>query len=309
MPGILYKSEPKRGAKWQSYFAQHAPDLEFVVWPHSAELAQVDYLVAWAPPRELLLTLPNLKVLFSIGAGVDHIDFDAVPNNIPVVRMVEPGLIAGMVEYVCWAVLNLHRNMRDYARQQTQSQWHELPLVPAATRTVGVMGLGVLGRAVLDRLATFGYRLRGWSRTPKALPGVACFAGSEGLPEFLAACDVLVCMLPLTDATRGILNARLFAQLPRGAAVVNVGRGAQLDAADLLAALDRGQIAQAILDVTDPEPLPAHHAFWRHPQIVLTPHIASITQPMSAAEVLLANIRRHQRGEPLPNVVDRHRGY
>lgn len=298
-----------RGAEWANYFARHSPDLKFNLWPDSGDLRQVEYLVAWAPPRELLQALPNLKVLFSTGAGVDHIDFDMVPSHIPIVRMIEPGIVDGMVEYVSWAVLGIHRTIRDYAQLQSHSLWRELPVVPAATRTIGVMGLGVLGRAALKRLAAFGYRLRGWSRTPQSLPGVDCFAGSDGLPRFLAASDVLVCMLPLTDGTRGILDARLFAQLPRGASVVNVGRGAHLTAADLLAALDSGHIAQAILDVADPEPLPAGHEFWRHPKIVLTPHIASVTQPSTAAEALLANIRRHQRGESLPHVVDRRRGY
>jgi glyoxylate/hydroxypyruvate reductase A len=171
------------------------------------------------------------------------------------------------------------------------------------------MGLGVLGSAVLERLGSFGYALAGWSHSRRALPGVEFFATSTELPAFLQRCDVLICLLPLTAATRGILNASLFARLPRGAALINVSRGAELDNEALLAALASGQLSQAILDVTEPEPLPAGHPFWRHPRITVTPHIASVTQPLTAAAVLLDNLRRHRRGEPMRNVIDRIRGY
>jgi glyoxylate/hydroxypyruvate reductase A len=306
---VLYKSDLARGQAWAGYFATHAPELQFRIWPDSGDLAAVEYLVTWAPAPELLRQLPNLQVIFSTGAGVDHIDFSAVPPTVPVVRMVEPGIINGMVEYVSWAVLAIHRTMREYATLQSAGQWRELAVVPASARCVGVMGLGVLGTAVLGRLGSFGYRLAGWSRTRRELIGVQTWAGAAELPAFLQRCDMLVCLLPLTSETRGILNARLFAQLPRGATLINVGRGAELDNDALLAALASGQLSQAILDVTEPEPLPPGHPFWHHPGITLTPHIASVTQPLSAAAVLLDNLRRHRRGEPLHDQIDRGRGY
>jgi len=162
---------------------------------------------------------------------------------------------------------------------------------------------------VLQQLRSLGFDCAGWSRTPHEIEGVPCHAGPEGLPAFLARTEVLICLLPLTEATQGLLNAALFAQLPHGASLVQVGRGPQLVEADLLAALASGQLAEACLDVTDPEPLPAGHPFWHHPHIRLTPHIASMTQPLSAAEVVLDNLQRHARGEPLLGLVDRQRGY
>lgn len=306
---VVYKSDPERGAVWSRIFAERAPDLDFHVWPETGDPAAVEYLVAWEPPRELMKTFPRLKVLFSSGAGVDHIDLSAVPGEVVVARMVEPGIVDGMLEYVTLAVLALHRNLLDYLGQQAAAMWQPLAVVPAARRRVGVMGLGVLGLAVLERLGAFGYVRHGWSRTAKNIPGVGCYTGTETLDLFLGQCDILICLLPLTEATRGILDRRLFAALPRGAALINVGRGGHLVQQDLLDALDTGQLSAAILDVCEPEPLPAAHPFWRHPRILLTPHIASMTQPETAALVLIDNIRRHQRGEPLRDLVDRRKGY
>jgi glyoxylate/hydroxypyruvate reductase A len=309
MTSVLYRSDVARGRAWAGYFAQHAPDVEFRIWPDHGNLADVEYLVAWQAPPELLAALPSLKVLFASGAGVDHVDFPSIPPHIPVVRMVEPGIINGMVEYVTLSVLALHRDLFDYLERQVRGAWDPAEVPAASARCVGVMGLGVLGQAVLARLATFGFRLRGWNRSERTIEGVESFAGADGLAPFLAEVDMLVCLLPLTEATRGILGESVFGALPRGAAVINVGRGGHLDQTALLAALASGQVSRAILDVTDPEPLPSGHPFWRHPRIVVTPHIASMTQPDTAAPVMLENLRRHQRGEPLVGLIDRDRGY
>jgi glyoxylate/hydroxypyruvate reductase A len=223
--------------------------------------------------------------------------------------MVEPGIINGMVEYVSLAVLALHRDFFDYVAAKAARVWDPLEVPPASARTIGVMGMGALGRAVLERLATYGFRLRGWNRSLRAMDGVESFAGADQLQPFLEGCDVLICLLPLTPATKGILNRKLFSALPAGAALINVGRGPHLVDADLLEALDSGRLSRAILDVTEPEPLPAEHPFWAHPRVFLTPHVASMTQPESAAPILLENVRRHQRGEPLADVIDRCRGY
>jgi glyoxylate/hydroxypyruvate reductase A len=306
---ILYRSDAVRGRIWAEIFAAEAPELPFHIWPDTGDTAAVEYLIAWQPPGELLRSLPSLQVLFSIGAGVDQIGLEQVPDKVAIVRMVEPGLVSGMVEFATMAVLALHRNVLDYQRSQRAGTWRQMEVIPAAERSVGVMGLGVLGQAVLRALAPFGFALRGWSRTPKEVPGVTCYSGSGGLDAFLGGCDILICLLPLTDATRHILDSRLLRRLPQGASLVNVGRGGHLDQSALLDALDSGRLSAAVLDVCDPEPLPAGHPFWQHPSILLTPHIAGVTRPETAARIVLENIRRHRRGEPLRDVVDRATGY
>jgi len=306
---ILYRSDAPRAAAWASYFAKHAPDLEFRIWPDAGDLEQVEYLIAWQVPADFLSRLPRLKVLFSSGAGVDHVDLSAVPGHIPLVRMVEPGIINGMVEYVSLCVLGLHRDFFDYVAHKAARAWLPLEVPPASSRTIGVMGMGSLGCAVLERLSAYGFGLRGWSRSPRRIAGVESFSGTEELKPFLSGCDILVCLLPLTAATEGILNRDLFGALPAGAALVNVARGSHLVDSDLLEALDSGHLSRAILDVTEPEPLPAEHPFWAHPRVFVTPHVASMTQPETAAPILLENVRRHQRGEPLVGLIDRDRGY
>ncbi|MDA8449400.1 glyoxylate/hydroxypyruvate reductase A [Acidovorax sp. NCPPB 3859] len=306
---FLYKSDPVRGRQWAEVFAAQAPDIEFRIWPDVGDAERVRFLAAWEPPPDIATRFPRLQVLFSSGAGVDQFDLSALPPQLPVVRMVEPGIVRGMVEYVCHAVLDLHRDMPQYRRQQQKAEWQPLPVRTAAERRVGVLGLGSLGQAVLAQLAGFGFACAGWSRSRHAVPGVECFAGEDELPAFLARTDILVCLLPLTDATRGFLEAGLFARLPQGASLVHVGRGPHLREADLLAALATGQIAEAVLDVADPEPLPAAHALWRHPRVRLTPHIASMTQPRTAAAAAIANLRRYEAGEPMEGLVDRGRGY
>lgn len=306
---FLYKSDPVRGQQWAEVFRQHAPDIDFRIWPDIGDPQRVRFLAAWEPPADIATQFPNLEVLFSSGAGVDQFNFGALPPTLPVVRMVEPGIVRGMVEYVTQAVLALHRDMPAYRRQQVAEQWQPLPVRQASERRVGVLGLGSLGQAVLEQLIGFGFDCAGWSRSRHAIDGVQCFAGQEDLPAFLARTDILICLLPLTDATRGMLSAELFAQLPQGAMLVHVGRGPQLVSDDLLAALDSGQLSEAMLDVTDPEPLPAGHPLWRHPRIQITPHIASMTQPLSAAAVVIDNLRRLAAGEPMVGLVDRTRGY
>lgn len=306
---FLYKADPERGRIWAQVFAQAAPGIDFRLWPDIGDPTQVAYLAAWEPPDGIAQRFPNLRVLFSTGAGIDQFDLDALPAEVPLVRMVEPGIIDGMIEYVVFSVLALHRDMPAYRRQQACEQWRPIQVRTAASRRVGVLGLGSLGQAVLARLKLFGFDCAGWARSPRAVDGARTFSGADGLAAFLGRTDILVCLLPLTDETRGMLCARLFDALPRGASLVHVGRGQHLRDADLLAALDAGQIGEAILDVTDPEPLAAGHALWRHPRVWLTPHIASMTQPETAARVVLDNLRRHRDGEPLVGLVDRGKGY
>ena len=307
---LLFKSDIERHGAWERALKAADPGLELRIWPEVGDPADIDYALVWAPPHGELKRYRNLKIIFSIGAGTDHLTADPeLPRGIPLVRMVEPGLTAGMGEFVTMSVLHHHRFMIDYAIQRQSGIWAEISQTPTWRRRVGIMGLGVLGLEVVDKLKPFGFTLSGWTRSPKQVEGVTCHHGAAGLRDFLAACDILVCLLPLTPDTQGILNTATFAAMPEGAAVINVARGGHLVEADLLAALDRGHLSGATLDVFQEEPLPAGHPFWSHPRVIITPHIASMTIPETAARAVVDNIRRFQAGQPMVGVYDWDRGY
>ena len=306
---LLYKADPVRGEQWKRLFAEHAPDIEWRAWPDIGDPQDIRYLAAWQAPDDLETALPNLEVLFALSAGVDQLDLAKLPTNLPVVRLLDPGITRGMCEYATFAVLSLHRDMLRYRQQQMARCWQAHLLQPAAKRRVGVMGLGTQAQQILATLQPFGFALSGWARSEHQIEGVDCFAGAGQLPAFLGQCDIVLCVLPLTEQTKGILNRELFQHLPKGAALVNMGRGGHLIEEDLLEALASGQLSAAVLDVLQQEPAAPDHPFWHHPQILLTPHIAAMTQPESAFSVLLENIRRHQRGESMLGQVDRERSY
>jgi len=257
-------------------------------------LADIDAVVCWSPPVGLLARMPRLRLIQSVGAGTDHITRDTTLPDVPICRIVDSDMAAGMNAYVAWAVVHGQRHMGGYIESQRRAAWEESPVVPPGRHRVGIAGLGVLGQSAARALAAIGYRVRGWSRSPKSgLPeGIEAFHGDAARAEFLAGCDTLVCLLPLTEDTQNILNAELFAQLPRGARLVNAGRGAQLVQDDLLAALESGQIASAVLDAFVEEPLPQAHTFWRHPRITVTPHIATRTGPEAIARQTEDNLKR-----------------
>ncbi|MBE9605484.1 glyoxylate/hydroxypyruvate reductase A [Acetobacteraceae bacterium H6797] len=306
---FIIKTDAERSPIWSRLFAEKMPEQPFALWRDDLAGEHVRFLATWVPPKDLATRFPKLEILFSTGAGVDQIDFSILPPGLRVVRMVEPGISGGMSEFVTLQVLALHRDLPTYRAQQAEGLWKAKRVWPASARRVGILGMGELGQSVLKTLQGFGFQLSAWSRSPREVEGVACFAGRESLPAFLSNLDILVCLIPLTPETRGILNKELFAMLPKGASLVNVGRGQHMVQEDLIAALDSGQLAHAMLDVTTPEPLPSDHPFWSHPKIWITPHIATMTQPETAAEHVMDTLRRYARGEALRGEVDRSKGY
>lgn len=307
---LLFKSDIDRGDAWRRELLRLDPQLDLREWPEVGAPEDIEYALVWRPPKGELKTYPNLKVIFSIGAGIDHLSSDPeLPEGVPVVRMVEPGLTAGMTEFVLMSVLHHHRFMLDYAAQQRAHVWREIEQVPPWDRRVGIMGLGVLGSDVAEKLVALRFDVAGWSRGPKDLPDVTGFHGHAGFEAFLNRTDILVCLLPLTPETENILDARAFAALPKGAALISVGRGRQVVEADLLAALESGHLGGATLDVFQKEPLPPDSPFWDHPRVIMAPHVASMTIAKGACEFVIDNIRRHKAGQPLLHVVDLEKGY
>ena len=305
---FVFQSTAERADIFRAAFARELPDLRFVTDPAAVDPADVRYWLTWKQPDDMM-RYAGLELMFSVGAGVDQFRPEALPTGTKLVRMIEDGIVRTMQEYVVMAVLGLHRGLPAYVRQQRREEWVLRHGPVAERRRVGVLGLGVLGVAVLEALRPFGFPLAGWSRSSRSIAGIECFSGAQTLSAFLARTDILICLLPLTPETRGLLDADLFAKLPSGASLVHVGRGPQLDQMALIEALDRGHLSSAFVDVTDPEPLPAGHPLWAHPKVILTPHAASNTNAETAAEAVIANLKRHQAGlEPI-GLVDTTIGY
>ncbi|WP_144629930.1 2-hydroxyacid dehydrogenase [Bordetella genomosp. 13] len=298
--------------EWREGFQACDPTIEVVGWDDAQrDPAGIAYALVWAPEAGRLAALPDLKLVISAGAGVDGILADPqLPPRLPIARMITDSTAGVMAEYVLTAALMLMRQARRMALDQAERRWRVLDAPPRIAEVrVGVMGLGQLGAHTARRLAEIGFRVAGWSRRRADLPGVQAYAGPDELPAFLSRTDVLVCLLPSTDTTRGILNADTFARLPRGASVINVGRGDHLAVPDLLAALDSGHLDGAVLDVFDVEPLPQESPLWRHPAVIVTPHYGSTPSRRERAQKAVEMMQRWERGLPLPQLYDRQRGY
>jgi glyoxylate/hydroxypyruvate reductase len=301
--------------RWRERFAAVCPDRPVALVPKDAvDPAAVHYAAVWKPKPGGLAAYPNLAAIFNLGAGVDALMADPTLPDVPIVRVADDDLTGRMTEYVLLHVLMHHRHQRYIDACQRDRAWTPPAQRAASAVRVGVMGLGVLGRDAAQVLRRVGFDVAGWSRTRKAIPDVATFAGEAELPSFLARTDVLVCLLPLTPATKGILNRRMFSLLARdgalgGPVVINAGRGGLQVESDLLAALDDGTLKAATLDVFETEPLPPASPFWSHPKVTISPHNAADTDPDAISVYIAAQIARHECGEALQNVVDRRLGY
>lgn len=305
---LLFYSPDDDPAAWRRALLARLPDLDFRVWPEIGDPAEITMALAWLPPAGLLAGLPNLRAIFSLGAGVDAMLAQPDLPDVPLCRLVDRSLTTTMSEFILANLLYYHRDLDVYAEDQLAARWRLRLPRPAASRTVGIMGLGELGRDAAQLIEAHGFCVKGWSRSKHTLNGVLTFTEPER-DRFLEGLDYLVCLLPLTAATEGILDAELFAGLPEGAVLIHVGRGRQLVAADLMAALDRGRLRAAHLDVLPEEPLPLDDPLWRHPGIRITPHAASYALPETAADTVVENIERLRAGRPLLALVDRQRGY
>ena len=295
---------------WVKLMQRLLPGWDIVTMDAVIDPSKVHYAVVWRPRTGDIARFPNLKAIVSVGAGIDHVLADAeLPQGVPIIRTVGQDLTQRMLEYVALHVLRHHRDMPRQLLAQTERDWHSIVVPVAPNRVVGVMGLGNLGSAAARVLSQIGFATRGWSKSSKTIDGVETFTGKEGLTPFLSGCEILVNMLPLTSATTGILNADLFAELPKGACVINCARGQHLVDDDLLAALDTGHIKQATLDVFHTEPLPSDHPFWTHPAITVTPHIASRIDAETGGSLIAENLKIFQATGTCPDVADAVRGY
>ena len=285
------------------------PNIDVEIWPAVKNPHRVQFAVAWRHPKNVFSEYPNLKAISSLGAGVDHLMQDeTIPDDVKITRVVTPSLSDQMSDYILTAVLNLFRYTRTYFEQQKKAEWNVHPFLNKDQVSVGVMGLGELGRAAAERLKNNGFSVKGWSRTKKALDGVEAFSKNE-LSGFLNSTNILVNLLPLTKKTEGILDLGLFKQLHQPAFLINAARGEHLVEEDLIYALDKNLLQHAVLDVFSEEPLPGSHPFWGRKRITITPHVASITDPTEAAELLVENYKRSLSGMGLLYEVDRGKEY
>jgi glyoxylate/hydroxypyruvate reductase A len=306
---IAYISRDTDGVLWNRVLTAGLGPIDFRTLADLGKLDDIEVALAWKPDPGLLATFANLRLIVSLGMGVDHLLTDPALPDVPIVRIMDEGLVGQMSEYAIFWALRHHRDIDRYAEQQRAGQWKPLDFVDTLHRRVGVMGLGTIGQDTARKFAMLGFPTAGWSRTSKQLAGIETFHGADGLPKFLARSDILVDVLPLTRDTRGLLDAKAFAALPRGAYLINMARGGHVVDEALLAALDAGHLSGAALDVFNEEPLPAGHRYWTHPRVHVTPHIAGATNPRTAAPGVIDNIKRLREGRDLIHRVDPKTGY
>ena len=308
---LLYMSGRDDGPVWETCLAPHLPGLDFRIHPDCGAVDDIKAALVWDHPLDDLARFPCLRLVMSLGAGVDHVlaSRHLVPEGVALTRIVDPAMTAQMTGWCVMVMLDHLRRMQDYRRLHEERRYEELEVPLPHDVTVGILGLGVLGGDCSRVITAMGYQVRGWSRSPHHIDGVTCQSGLEALKDFLAPCDVVICLLPLTQETEGILDARTMSWMKRGAFLINAARGGHVVEEDLVQAIDTGQLAGAALDVQRREPMPHDHPFWYHPKIMTFPHIAAFTVPETSAGQIAENCRRLQTGDPFLNVVDLDRGY
>jgi glyoxylate/hydroxypyruvate reductase A len=299
----------EQGDRWHEALAASLPEATLFRWPDDAP-PEVDYAAVWKPSPDAFTRTRIRRAIFNLGAGVDSLlAVPTLPPDVPILRLEDAGMAAQMAEYAVLAVLREFRDADHYLRAQRAGHWSPLRRRDRASFRVGVLGTGVLGQAVLRALEPFAFPLVAWSRTPHAIPGVESYAGRESLPAFLSRSTMVIALLPSTPETRGLLDAEALALLPSGAHLVNVGRGDLIVESALIAALNRGHLGHATLDVFRDEPLPPTHPFWHHSGFTITPHVSAVTRVADSAAQVAAKLRALERGESVGGVVDRARGY
>ena len=307
---IAYISRDTDGRAWNELLVEALGPIDFrTLRAGLGNTDDIEIALAWKPKPGLLASFRNLRMIVSLGMGVDHLLADDKLPDVAITRIMDEGLVGQMSEYAIYWALWHHRDIEKYAASQRAKTWKPEEFVDSIHRRIGVMGLGTIGQDAAKKLALLGFPTMGWSRTAKTVPGVETFHGREALPKFLGQANILVNVLPLTRETHGIMDKRLFAALPKGAFVINMGRGGHVVDEDLLAALDSGHLAGAALDVFNTEPLPADHPYWTHPKVHITPHMAGYTNPRTASPGVIENIKRLRAGQPLINTVDAKTGY
>jgi glyoxylate/hydroxypyruvate reductase A len=303
---LLFASTKEDPQRWRRLLEPALPQDRFFAWP-DVNGGAIDVALVATHPAGTFAQLPRLRLIQSLWMGVENILADRdVPGSVPLARLIDPGMVHAMAETVIASVLDWHRHRYLYRAQQRARVWKWQKQFLPSDRTVGLLGLGELGSYAAAKLVALGFKVCGWSRRPKTLDGVHC---STDLDEVVSMSQALVCLLPLTAQTRGVLNAKAFARMPKGGCVINLARGGHVATADLLAALESGQLAHAYLDVFETEPLPADSPLWAHPGVTITPHIAALTEPRTAVAKIVENIERVRRGERPLSLVDRAAGY
>ena len=307
---IAYISRDTDGQLWKKAFEAALGPIDFRTLDNLGDKAGIEIVLAWKPPAGLIASFPNVKLIVSLGMGVDHLlADDRLPEGEPITRILDDGLVGQMSEYALYWALRHHRDIDKYAASQRAKQWKVEDFVDTVHRRIGILGLGTIGQDTAKKFAALGFPTAGWSRTQKSLPGIETFHGPDGLARVLAQSDILINVLPLTRDTKGLLDAKVFAALPRGAYLINMARGGHVVDDALLAALDSGHLSGAALDVFNQEPLPPEHRYWTHPKVQVTPHVAGATNPRTASPGVIANIMNVRGGRPLINTIDPKSGY
>ena len=306
---VLYYWDLDGFNRWSNIFSKKAPDIN-LVHKDNAFSDEVDVALVWLPPKGLLASYKNLKGVINLGQGVDHLlKPGIVPKNLPIIRLVDPDMSKQMSAWVSLQVLRETCFMEEYLDQERNKKWQTVRFIPSNEWTIGVLGIGAIGEHVALSLSNFGYAVKGWSRSKKKFDDIKCYHGEDGLTEMLPKCNILICLLPLTNETRHIINKNTMSLLPKGASIINAGRGDHVNEDDLLEMISLGKIKNAYLDVFETEPLPEDHPFWDHKNIIIWPHVSAQTNTDTSIDQIINAARCLVKTNVAPNQIDREKGY